>query len=363
MPVSSTLVRRLVVAPLVLLAEAAVIVLSPLLGLVAAAASPLLGGSRPLRIVAISVGYAARHLAGTIACLGLWVASGFGRRAESARMQRAHYAVLRWFVEGVYRLMARLARVDVRVTESKAAEAALSGAGRPVVVLSRHAGEGDSLLVLHELLCRHGRRPRLVLHEALRMDPLIDVLGRRLPNRFVDPRGGDTEVEIAAMTKDIGDDGAVLIFPEGGNFSPARRQRGIERLERGGYDEQAARAREMRHLSAPRPGGALAALEAAPHADVVFVAHAGVPNGLRDLWRLLPSRQTVELRLWIVGADEVPPGRDERIAWLFDWWRTLDLWVGERRERDPSAQGPKGGGSSSTKISNARTGSKTIWLW
>ena len=336
MPVSSTLVRRLVVAPLVLLAEAAVIVLSPLLGLVAAAASPLLGGSRPLRIVAISVGYAARHLAGTIACLGLWIASGFGRHAESARMQRAHYAVLRWFVGGVYRSMVRLARVDVQVTESKAAEAALSAGRRPVVVLSRHAGEGDSLLILHELLCRHRRRPRLVLHEALRMDPLIDVLGRRLPNRFVDPRGGDTEVEIAAMTKDIGDDGAVLIFPEGGNFSPARRQRGIERLERGGYDEQAARAREMHHVCAPRPGGALAALEAAPHADMVFVAHVGVPNGLRDLWRLLPSHQTVELRLWIVGSEEIPSGRDERIAWLFDWWWTLDQWVGERRERDPS---------------------------
>ncbi len=94
---------------------------------------------------------------------------------------------------------------------------------RPVVVLSRHAGEGDSLLVLHALMCRHGRRPRVVLHEALRLDPLIDVLGQRLSYRFIDPRGGDTEVEIAAMARDLDDDGAVLIFPEGGNFSAQRR--------------------------------------------------------------------------------------------------------------------------------------------
>ncbi len=323
-------VRRLVVAPLILLAGIAVVLLSPLLGLVAALASPLAGGWRPLRVLGIAVDFAARHVACTLACLGLWVACGFGRHAGSARMQRAHYAVLRWFVGGVYRSMARLANVDVQVAESQAAEEALSSGRQPVVVLSRHAGEGDSLLILHQLLCRHGRRPRLVLHEALRMDPLIDVLGRRLPNRFVDPRGGDTEVEIAAMTRDIGDDGAVLIFPEGGNFTPARRQRGIERLERGGHAEQATRAREMTHVSAPRPGGALAAVEAARHADVVFVAHVGVPTGVRETWRLLPAPQTVQLRLWFVSADDIPLDRDEQIAWLFERWQTIDRWVGER---------------------------------
>lgn len=333
MPVPPWPVRRLVVAPLVLLVEVAFVAVSPLLGLVAAVASPLIGGWRPLRVLGIAVDFAVRHVACTLACLGLWVAGGFGRHVESARMQRAHYSVLRWFVGGIYRSMARLARVGVRVEESEAAENALSAGRRPVVVLSRHAGEGDSLLVLHQLLCRHGRRPRLVLHETLRIDPLIDVLGQRLPNRFVDPRGGDTEVEIAAMTENIGDDGAVLIFPEGGNFSPVRRQRGIERLEQGGYDEHAARAREMRHVSAPRPGGILAALQAARHADVVFLAHVGVPTGFRETWELLPVRQTVDLRLWLVGADEIPLDRDEQIAWLFEWWSTLDRWVGERQAK------------------------------
>lgn len=328
--VPPTLVRRLVIGPLVLLVEAAVVVASPLLALIAAVASPLAGGWRPLRLVAIAVGYAARHLACALACFGLWIASGFGRHADSPRIQRAHYAVLRWFVGGVYRSVTRWARVAVEVTESTAVEEELSAGRRPVVVLSRHAGEGDSLLVLHQLLCRHGRRPRIVLHHALRMDPLIDVLGARLPNRFVDPRGGDTEVEIAAMTRDVDDDGAVLIFPEGGNFSPARRRRGIERLEEAGHHEEAAWAREMDHVSAPRPGGALAALEAAPHADVVLVGHVGVPVGLRDLWHLLPSRQTVQLRMWLVPAGKIPAGRDDRIDWLFGCWRTLDEWVGDR---------------------------------
>ena len=322
------LVRRAIVAPLAVALELAFVLVSPLLALVALLLAPVAGGTRPLRLLAIAVAFAARHAASLVACLGLWIASGFGARAGSPRMQRAYYDLLRWFVGGVYRAIARWARVEVRIDGTEAALEALAGRAGPAIVLSRHAGEGDSLLILHELLCRHGRRPRLVLHEALKLDPLIDVLGHRLPNRFVDPRGGDTEVVIAAMTEDVADDGAVLIVPEGGNFAPARRERGIERLEQAGHDEQAAWARGMRHVSAPRPGGALAAMGAAPHAHVVVVGFVGVPVGLGEMWERLPARQTIELRLWL--AEEAPDGHEARIDWLFGAWRTLDEWVEAR---------------------------------
>jgi 1-acyl-sn-glycerol-3-phosphate acyltransferase len=328
MPVPPLIVRRLVVAPLAVVLELAFVLVSPLLAVAALLIAPFAGGSRPLRLLAIAVGFAARHAAGLIACLGLWIAGGFGARTGSPRMQRAHHGLMRWFVGGVYRSITRWARVSVRIDGSHAALEALSRREAPVIVLGRHAGEGDSLLVLHELLCRHGRRPRLVLHEALRLDPLIDVLGHRLPNRFVDPRGGDTEVEIAAMTEAIDDDGAVLIFPEGANFTEARRARGIERLEQAGRDEQAAWAREMRHVTAPRPGGALAAIDAAPHANVVVVGHVGMPVGFAELWQRLPAKQTVELRLWL--AQELPEDHDERVDWLFGRWRALDEWVEAR---------------------------------
>lgn len=324
------LARRLVVAPLVLGFEAAIVVMSPVLGLLAALVSPLVAGSRALRVVVIAADYSVRHLACTAACGGLWLAAGCGRRVRSPRMVRAHYTLVRWFVAGVHRTMTRLTRIAVRTTGSDAAERALSSRRGPVIVLSRHAGEGDSLLVLHELLVRHRRRPRIVLHEALRLEPLFDILGHRLPNRFVDPRGGDVEGEIAALAASLGNEDALLIFPEGGNFSHARRRRGIERLERAGHAEEAAWAREMRHVTAPRPGGALAAVEAAPHADVVFVGHAGAPVGLRELWRTMAAGRTVEMRLWLVCAGDIPDGEEERIDWLFGWWRRLDAWVDER---------------------------------
>ena len=339
------LARRLLVAPLILVVEAAVVVLSPLLALIAALVAPLVGGTRALRAVAIAVVYAVRHLGGTLACGWLWVAGGFGRNLHSERMRSAHYGVLRWFVAGFVRTMTGMARVEVRVTDSAAAERALHEARAPVVMLSRHAGEGDSLLVVHALLCRYGRRARIVMHEALRLDPLIDMLGHRLPNRFVDPRGGDAEREIAAMARDLGERDALLIFPEGGNFSHSRRRRGIERLEQAGHAEEAAWARDMRHLAAPRPGGALAAIDAAPRADVVFLGHVGVPIGLREAWhRLAHPGDHIEMRLWIERADDVPTDQDEQIDWLFGWWGTIDAWIAERTAGAPGqAPGPEPG--------------------
>lgn len=330
-PVPHKLLRRFVLAPAVALIELALLIASPLLMLVAAVLSPVFGGWRPLRLVAIAVDGMARHLAATLACLGLWVASGFGSRMRSQRMQRAHYAVLRWFVAGLYSTIVRIARVEVRVHDSAEAEAALRTPGRPVIVFSRHAGEGDTLLVIHQMLSLYDRGPRVVMHEALRLDPLIDMLGERLPNRFLDPRGGDTEREIEAMARELGETAALVIFPEGKNFSEETRRRGIERLERLGHEDEAAAARGMRHVSAPRPGGSLAALHGAPHADVVVMAHSGFPTGLRELWECLPAKQVVDVRMWLEPAAAVPTERDERIDWLFDRWRRLDEWVDERR--------------------------------
>ena len=81
------LVRRLLVAPLVLLVEAALVVASPVLALIGIILSPLAAGSRFVRVVAITIDYCVRHLACTAACGALWVASGFGRRMDSPRMR------------------------------------------------------------------------------------------------------------------------------------------------------------------------------------------------------------------------------------------------------------------------------------
>jgi len=320
------LVRRLVVAPLIVGIELLVMVASPLLLVVAALLSPAFGGLRPLRMAVIVISLLAHHLAAMAACLRLWLA----RTSPQDTVRRdKHYAVLRALVEASYRTIVRATRVQVRLRDSADAEEIL-GSPRPVVVLSRHAGEGDTLLAGYDLLCRYERRPRVVMHDLLRLDPVIDVLGSRLPNRFIDPRGGDIEGEIGALARDMTARDALLIFPEGANSTESRRRRGVERLEQAGHHQEAAWARSMRHLSAPRPGGALAAIASAPDPVVIFVAHAGFPCSFGEVWRLLPHRQTVEVRMWAVPASDVPTDRAAAIDWLFGWWKTLDDWVAER---------------------------------
>jgi len=328
-PTPPRLLRRLVIGPLVVAVELLVMAASPLVLVVALLLSPLFGGLRPVRMAVIAVSLLAHHLVAIAACLRLWLARPGPVGTEPEGVRDEYYAVLRGLVEASYRTIVRATRVVVRLCDSEEAEEVLRSP-RPVVVLSRHAGEGDTLLAARDLLSRYERRPRVVMHKLLRLDPVIDVLGSRLPNRFIDPRGGDIEHEIAELARDMTARDALLIFPEGGNSTASRRRRGVERLEQAGHHQEAGWARSMRYLSAPRPGGALAAIDAAPDAVVIFVAHAGFPCSLGEVWRLLPHPQTVELRMWAVDARDVPADQEAAIGWLFGWWKTLDDWVSER---------------------------------
>jgi hypothetical protein len=123
----------------------------------------------------------------------------------------------------------------------------------------------------------------------------------------------------------------MLIFPEGGNFTPRRRVRAIRHLRRLGHRAQASRARKMENVLPPHLAGTLAAIEAAPAADVVFVAHTGVDDLLSvgDVWRAIPMRQPMRARWWRVPYEEIPGEGRER--WLYDWWETIDAWIAENR--------------------------------
>jgi len=332
------IVRRLVLAPLVLVVTVAVAINVPLLVIVAVAVSPWLPGRwRALRLLWFGLVWLALESVALSACLALWVASGFGGRLRSEPYQERHYAVMRWFLSTLYRVATRAFRLRVEVEEpALTPREAAARLARPVIVLSRHAGPGDSFLLVHQLLSRYGRQPRIVMKAALQLDPGLDVMINRLPNAFVKPgRGAESGIiqEIERLAAGLGPTGALVIFPEGGNFTPRRRLRAIRRLEERHRVEEAMRARAMEHLLAPQPGGALAAIAAAPAADVVFVAHTGLDHMVTvgDIWRGLPMEQVIKARWWRVPAAEVPPGRAAQVRWLYDWWERIDAWIGENR--------------------------------
>jgi 1-acyl-sn-glycerol-3-phosphate acyltransferase len=208
--------------------------------------------------------------------------------------------------------------------------------GVPILVACRHAGPGDSFTLIHALMHWYNREPRVVLKDTLAWDPAIDVILNRLPARFIDPRGGDIEHLIEELAHGLDENDAFVIFPEGGNFTPARRQRGIDRLRKLGLDKMAVRAEAMTHVLAPRPGGFLAALDGAPDADVVLVAHTGLDHMLTvgDVWRELPMDKRIIMRWWQVPRGEIPADREERIEWLFSWWERIDAWIDANRPED-----------------------------
>jgi hypothetical protein len=49
------------------------------------------------------------------------------------------------------------------------------------------------------------------------------------------------------------------------------------------------------------------------------------------VWRELPMDREIQMRWWIVPADEVPRDREARIEWLFAWWATIDDWITTRQ--------------------------------
>jgi 1-acyl-sn-glycerol-3-phosphate acyltransferase len=270
-------------------------------------------------------------------CLGLWIASGFGGRLGTEPYQARHYAIMDWYLGRLYRAAERTLGLRVAVDEPAltAAEQAARLA-RPVIVLSRHAGPGDSLLLVHHLLRVYRRRPRVVMKASLQLDPSLDVVANRVPNVFIQGRRTGQQIfvkEISRLARGLGPAGALVIFPEGGNWTPGRWRRGIRRLEKQGRSDLAARAREMPNLLPPRPGGALAAIAACPESDVIFVAHAGLDRlvSVSDIWRSLPIDHVVQARWWRVTAPDVPRSAEyeAQVRWLYDWWQRIDGWISD----------------------------------
>ncbi len=321
--------RRLVVAPAVIGLTVLIWVSLPLWLLVAAALSPVLPGRwRALRLLWVVVLYLTFETLMLAVLLGLWLASGFGWKIRSPYFAGIHYDLVQGTLIVFFREARRVLALRIR-TDGPHPPRVPEG---PVLVMCRHAGPGDSFILMYALLHWYAREPRVVLKNTLAWDPAIDVVLGRIPARFISPNpeaGEDLESQIAALATGLDHNDAFVIFPEGGNFTPARRDKAIVRLRKLGLERMAVRAEEMTHVLAPRPGGVLAALEAAPEADVLMVAHTGLDHlvTVSDLWRELPMDKQITMRWWQVPRAEIPADREARIDWLYGWWERVDEWI------------------------------------
>lgn len=349
MTIPPLIVRRILGPILVIGLWLLIVSTAPLLVVVAAVASHWLPGRwRALRLLGFALVGLTVEVVFLIVAFVLWVASGFGWKIRSEVFQTAHYAALRVALRILVASASQLFRLTIETdgVSWSPLDDGIPGSDNAMLVLCRHAGPGDSLLLMNTLMNRdHRRRPRTVLKYTMQLDPLSDVYLHRLPARFINPNpasGTDVAGTIGEMATGMGTEDAVVIFPEGGNFTEGRRTRAIAKLRAKGLDVAAAEAESMSNVLPPRPAGVAAALEAAPHADVVFVAHTGLEHlsTMADIWRGIPDHKTLHLRWWFIPVADVPTDDAARVDWLFEHWQALDTWISDTKAADEAGTSP-----------------------
>ncbi|MFV9672989.1 MAG: 1-acyl-sn-glycerol-3-phosphate acyltransferase [Acidimicrobiia bacterium] len=324
-------VRRVFLDPLVFVIALAGVIFSPIFFAVAFVADLFVPGRwRVVRFTRLAVTAMFYEVLGLIVVLDLWVVSGFGAKVRDPRFRKIHYAVLGWWISA----MSRGVQSALGLTIEHPRNPPIDG---PVIVFSRHAGPGDSIFLAGTLLHEFGRYPRIVGKKELEFAPFFDIMGHRLPMRFIRPHPKQRELALEAVrdaASGLGPKDAFVLFPEGGNYTPKRKKRAIESLDRHGMTDQAEAARALHNLLPPHPSGALAAIGEAPDADVVFVAHTGTEDltSMGVIWAGSPFDRTIKANYWHVEPADIPAGVEAQTRWLYEQWELVDAWIDEHRD-------------------------------
>ena len=325
-------VRRALV-PLLMAAELALAALFVVVAAIGVMVWPFTRRRRLLRLSCFGAVHMAVELAALTVCGWYWIRMVVGRRQGDWWVD-AHNTLLSWALTVIVRAGRLLLGFEVQLTEPPDT-LPLTG-DRPALVLARHGGLGDSFALVQLLLARYHRRVRIVVKELLALDPALDVLLHRLDCVFV-PGGTNIGLtsKLAAVATGLGSRDALLLFPEGGNWTPRRLESAIRRLRRRAPARQIRMAEGLEYVLPPRAGGVLTCLSARPDLDIVFVAHTGLEELLTptQVWAHLPLDTPMSVRWWTAGSR--PPLHDSRAAedWLALEWAVIDEWIGSQAER------------------------------
>jgi 1-acyl-sn-glycerol-3-phosphate acyltransferase len=342
-----TALRRVVTILILLFFTALTVALSPILGVLASVASARPGGRwRVWRLGAFLAVYLGAECIGLVWAALLWARSVVDRRMSAVAYQEANYALLARMLSWLYTAGVKLFGLSILPPQALGAPRSPDPTAPdlptgPLLVLSRHGGPGDSFLLVYALLEHGHRTPRIVLKDTLAFNPLIDVALGRVPHCFVRPNPDDGETVAAGIGRlaaTMRPQDTLIVFPEGGNFTARRRTRAIARLRRRGLRESANRAQRLRHVLPPRPAGVFAAIDAAPGADVIFVAHTGLDHmqSFSDVWNAIPLSDPVEVTWWTVPAAQIPAEKQDRLRWLEDNWAKVDGWIDRHQPVAPA---------------------------
>ena len=305
-----TVLRRFVTVPLVTALMVSVLVSGPLLLAVTGVVGLAMRSSRPTRTVALVVAYAAIELR-TLVNLAIG-------NLDCDRLMGD-------FLTTAYAAVRRILDVEVVLDPSSTAPEEIPH-HEPVIVLSRHCGPGDSLLVAWLLTIEYRLQVRIVLKAILRWEPVLDFAGELGCLCFL-VRGGRARQQIHNLATSLAGGQALLLFPEGANFTWPRWRTAVAELRSTGRIRAASRALRQSHTLPPHAAGATAAVTGAPSANVLVLTHNGFcPDGRARPWWQLPIHRQLLVRTVLVPAAQLPHP-DHLSPWLEQAWTQVDAWV------------------------------------
>lgn len=288
---------------------------------------------RLLRLAAMGASYIVVEMATLALFFGSWLARPV---TGPERAGKTDLRLLAWALGRILAAARHTVGFQISLQEPPPGSPSLSllTGEEPVLVLARHGGIGDSFSLVWLLAHRYRRRPRIVLKGVLLWEPLLDVALTRMNACFLPrnaPAGETPGARVGALCAGLQPGDALLLFPEGGNWTPARRLRAMSRLWAARKSAALKAAALMEHVMAPRTGGVLACLKARPGLPVVVVAHTGLDEivSAGQLWRAVPFTTPMSVTWW--PAPPAPAGDEERTAWLTTEWAVVDEWIAARR--------------------------------
>ncbi len=281
---------------------------------------------RLLKVALMGMAYIVAEVLALISCAGVWALQPLRRREWYDRVNLRILVAALGAILGAGRVL-----LGFRVVVDEPPSLSPLDNNEPVIVLARHGGIGDSYTLVWLLASRYQRRPRVVLKEVLLWEPLLDVALNRLGACFLSRRAdqdGDPASKIGILARDLGAGDALLLFPEGGNWTPRRRLRAIARLRVDRKPEAGRKAQLMEHVLPPHPDGVLACLQARPDLAVVVFAHTGLDKitSVAAVWHAIPFRTPMTVGWWPTVPP--PPDPEGQLNWLTTEWAVVDEWIG-----------------------------------
>src|ERR1700722_11950366 len=206
---------------------------------VALVLAPFPSRRRVLRLAALAACYLAMEVSVLVIGTALWLWRTATRRSVEW-WEEVNFSVLSRALAGVLSAGRRTVGFELIVDQKSTMPNSADPA--PLLVLCRHGGPGDSFAVANLLLNSLQRRVRIVIKETLQWDPALDLLLNLLSACFIPSRsheGSDDAESMGDLARRLRSGDALLLFPEGRNWTPARRERAIRYLRRRGKIEAA----------------------------------------------------------------------------------------------------------------------------